>query len=168
MDIDGKTALVTGGTDGIGAEIARQLRAKGAEVIVGGRDPGRVKAARDAGLEAIRADLTSAEGVAALVDALGGRAIDILINNAGMGGSTNDFEPRPHRQGDLPQPQRSDPADRRADDDVALAAASGDRQRHFRPRDRAARGRAGLLRDQGGPAQLHPGAAAQAARERCE
>ena len=85
MDIDGRTALVTGGTDGIGAEIARQLRAKGANVIVAGRDPGRVKGAQDAGYEAIQADLTSPEGVATLMGALGGRAIDILINNAGMG-----------------------------------------------------------------------------------
>ncbi|HYD04540.1 MAG TPA: SDR family NAD(P)-dependent oxidoreductase [Reyranella sp.] len=85
MDLNGKTALVTGGTDGIGAEIARQLKAKGAQVIVAGRDAGRVKAAQDAGFEAIGADLTSAEGVDALVEALGGRAIDILVNNAGMG-----------------------------------------------------------------------------------
>jgi len=85
MDLNGKTALVTGGTDGIGAEIARQLKAKGANVIVAGRDTGRVKAAQDAGFEAIQADLTSPAGVATLVDALGGRAIDILVNNAGMG-----------------------------------------------------------------------------------
>src|SRR5688572_861524 len=85
MDIDGKTALVTGGTDGIGAEIARQLKARGANVIVAGRDAGRVKTAQDAGFEAIQADLTSPEGVATLVDALGGRSIDILVNNAGMG-----------------------------------------------------------------------------------
>jgi uncharacterized oxidoreductase len=85
MELNGKTALVTGGTDGIGAEIARQLKAKGANVIIAGRDPGRVKAAQDAGFEAIQADLTSADGVATLVDALGGRAIDILVNNAGMG-----------------------------------------------------------------------------------
>ena len=85
MKLAGKTALVTGGTDGIGAEIVRQLRAKGALVIAAGRDPGRVKAAQQGGHEAIQADLTSAEGVAALVDALGGRGIDILVNNAGMG-----------------------------------------------------------------------------------
>ena len=85
MDLNGKTALVTGGTDGIGAEIARQLKAKGAVVVVAGRDAGRVKTAQAGGFEAIRADLTSAEGVDTLVDALGGRAIDILVNNAGMG-----------------------------------------------------------------------------------
>ena len=85
MQLDGKTALVTGGTDGIGAEIARQLKAKGAQVIVAGRDAGRVEAAEGAGFEAIRADLTSPAGVESLVDALGGRAIDIVVNNAGMG-----------------------------------------------------------------------------------
>jgi len=90
MDLNGKTALVTGGTDGIGAEIARQLKAKGATVIVAGRDPGRVKAARDAGFEAIQADLTGEAGTDALIAALGGRAIDILVNNAGMG-ADHDF-----------------------------------------------------------------------------
>jgi len=85
MDLKAKTALVTGGTDGIGAEIARQLKAKGAHVIVAGRNGERVKAARTAGFEAIQADLTSVAGVDALVEALGGRAIDLLINNAGMG-----------------------------------------------------------------------------------
>ena len=37
MELNGKTALVTGGTDGIGLEIARQMMAKGAAVIVCGR-----------------------------------------------------------------------------------------------------------------------------------
>lgn len=37
MKITGKVAVVTGGTDGIGIEIARQLKAKGASIIVCGR-----------------------------------------------------------------------------------------------------------------------------------
>jgi uncharacterized oxidoreductase len=40
MKITGKTALVTGGTDGIGLEMARQLMEKGASVIVCGRRAG--------------------------------------------------------------------------------------------------------------------------------
>ena len=85
MQLAGKTALVTGGTDGIGREIARQLRDKGAAVIVAGRDPGRVEAARGDGFEAIQADLSGPDGVAGLLAALEGKAIDILVNNAGMG-----------------------------------------------------------------------------------
>ena len=85
MKLAGKTALVTGGTDGIGREIARQLRDKGATVIIAGRDPGRVEAARADGFEAIQADLSGPDGVAGLLAALEGRTLDILVNNAGMG-----------------------------------------------------------------------------------
>ena len=83
MEIAGKLALVTGGTDGIGIEIARQLMARGASVIVCGRRQALLDAATAEGMEAIAADLSSGEGVAALVAALKDRPLDILINNAG-------------------------------------------------------------------------------------
>ena len=85
MQLAGKTVLVTGGTDGIGREIARQLREKGATVIVSGRDPERLDAARADGFEAIGADLATQAGVADLAEAMQGRPLDILVNNAGMG-----------------------------------------------------------------------------------
>ena len=85
MEIAGKTALVTGGTDGIGIEIARQLMARGASVIVCGRRQALLDAAVAEGMEAIAADLSSGEGVAALVAAVKDRPLDILINNAGAG-----------------------------------------------------------------------------------
>ena len=85
MKLAGKTVLVTGGTDGIGREIARQLREKGATVIVSGRDPERLDAARADGFEAIGADLATQAGVASLAEAMVGRPLDILVNNAGMG-----------------------------------------------------------------------------------
>ena len=85
MQLAGKTVLVTGGTDGIGREIARQLRDKGATVIIAGRDPGRVEASRTEGFESIQADLSGPDGVAGLLAALEGRTLDILVNNAGMG-----------------------------------------------------------------------------------
>jgi uncharacterized oxidoreductase len=88
--IAGKAALVTGGTDGIGLEIARQLKAKGATVVVCGRDSGRLKAAREEeGFGAVEADLSSKAGCDALIDELDGMALDILVNNAGMGGPTD-------------------------------------------------------------------------------
>lgn len=83
MDIAGKLALVTGGSDGIGLWIARILKRKGAAVIVCGRDQNRLAAAADEGLEALAADLSTAEGCRALATALQGRPLDLLVNNAG-------------------------------------------------------------------------------------
>jgi uncharacterized oxidoreductase len=85
MHLQGKTALVTGGTDGIGAQLIRQLRAKGATVITQGRNPERVAATREAGFDAISANLGNWAGVNKLLKAVEGRPIDILINNAGAG-----------------------------------------------------------------------------------
>jgi uncharacterized oxidoreductase len=85
MKLDGKLALVTGGSDGIGLEIARHLEAKGASVIVAGRNEERLASARTKGFEAVKADLSSEAGCDALIDAVRGRPIDILVNNAGVG-----------------------------------------------------------------------------------
>ena len=85
MEISGKLALVTGGTDGIGLELARHLKREGATVVVAGRDPGRLDAARAEGFEAVATDLATAGGCDALIAAIAGRPLDILINNAGMG-----------------------------------------------------------------------------------
>jgi uncharacterized oxidoreductase len=93
MQVSGKLAVVTGGTDGIGLEIARQLQAKGAAVIVCGRRSEQLENARKEGMEAIAADLSNAAGCAEFVKALTGRPIDILINNAGMSGNFGPEEP---------------------------------------------------------------------------
>lgn len=85
MDVNGKSVLLTGGSAGIGREIARQLKAKGARVLLTGRDPARLAAMESEGFETLAADLSNAAGVDALVAALGDRDIDILINNAGLG-----------------------------------------------------------------------------------
>ncbi len=85
MEIRGKVALVTGGTDGIGLCIARLLKEKGASVIVCGRRANLLASAQAEGLEAIEADLSSPAGVTALVDAMKARTLDILVNNAGTG-----------------------------------------------------------------------------------
>jgi uncharacterized oxidoreductase len=85
MKLAGSTVLVTGGSDGIGQQLALQLRAKGATVIVSGRDPGRLAVMRAEGLEAVAADLSDEAGVDALAGAVAGRPLDILVNNAGAG-----------------------------------------------------------------------------------
>lgn len=85
MRLQGKTALVTGGTDGIGSQLIRQLRDKGVTVITQGRNAGRCAATRANGFEVIEADLGAQAGVDAVLKAVEGRPIDILINNAGAG-----------------------------------------------------------------------------------
>jgi uncharacterized oxidoreductase len=84
MNLNGKQVLLTGGSAGIGREIARQLKAKGAQVLLTGRDPARLAAMQAEGFETLAADLSNAAGVDALVAALGDRPVDILINNAGQ------------------------------------------------------------------------------------
>ena len=90
MQLAGKTILLTGGTDGIGRELALQLRAKGATVILTGRNPERIAAMTSDGFEVIAADLSLPYGVDAVIDGIGSRTPDILINNAGAG-SDHDF-----------------------------------------------------------------------------
>ena len=90
MQIAGKTVLVTGGTDGIGRQLALQLQALGADVVITGRNPERLSRARNEGMTAIAADLTGPEGVEAVLRGLAGRSVDVLVNNAGMG-SSHDF-----------------------------------------------------------------------------
>jgi uncharacterized oxidoreductase len=85
MELNGRLVLVTGGTDGIGRELAQQLRALGAEVVISGRSLDRLAAARDAGFEAIEADLSTSNGIDTLVAAIADRPLAVLINNAGSG-----------------------------------------------------------------------------------
>ncbi len=85
MELKNKVVLLTGGSAGIGREMAWQLKAKGALVVVTGRNEERLAAMRKDGFMAIAADLSSAAGVDALIEAWGERELDILINNAGQG-----------------------------------------------------------------------------------
>ncbi len=81
--LDGQTALVTGGTAGIGLACARLLAGAGAAVLITGRDRARGEAAAaalGAGVRFIRADIADLDSVAELV-AQGSR-VDILVNNA--------------------------------------------------------------------------------------
>ncbi|MEV1021917.1 SDR family NAD(P)-dependent oxidoreductase [Streptomyces sp. NPDC050264] len=94
MTLQGKTALVTGGTSGIGRAVAMKLARRGAHVIVTGRDERRgdeVIAEIDAqGGKArfIAADLANFDDVRRLAEAAAD--VDVLVNNAGVfpGGPT--------------------------------------------------------------------------------
>jgi 3-oxoacyl-[acyl-carrier protein] reductase len=82
--LEGKTALVTGGSRGIGRAIALELARAGADVTLSYRS-GKEEAERvasEAGGRAVAADVSDAEQAKALVEAAG--ELDILVNNAGV------------------------------------------------------------------------------------
>ncbi|MEV7220871.1 SDR family oxidoreductase [Streptomyces sp. NPDC093681] len=82
-DLDGLTALVTGGASGIGLATARLLSTRGARVAVLDLDPGAVPAP----LLGLTADVTDDHSVRSAVERAAGEfgGIDILVNNAGIG-----------------------------------------------------------------------------------
>ena len=82
--LEGRTALVTGGSRGIGRAIAVELGKAGASVVVG-YNSGAEKAeavAAEIGGRAVQADVSTAEGAKRLVEEAGDP--DILVNNAGV------------------------------------------------------------------------------------
>lgn len=94
IDLSGRTALVSGSTQGIGYAIAEGLARCGAHVVVNGRGASTEEAAArlrsavpDATVTPVAADLATAEGAAAMSEVM--PQLDILVNNLGI------FEPKP-------------------------------------------------------------------------
>src|SRR5437016_11682831 len=93
MDATGKTALITGSTDGVGRRVALRLAEAGARVFIHGRDAGRgretVDQIKSKGGQALfhSADLSSLAELRRLVESIGRETdrLDLLINNAGIG-----------------------------------------------------------------------------------
>src|SRR4051794_39680864 len=90
IDLTGRTAFVSGSTQGIGRAIAAGLAGCGAVTTINGRDPERVRAVveelrgeqPEAAFEGVAADVASAEGAEQLFAAL--PEVDILVNNLGI------------------------------------------------------------------------------------
>ena len=92
FQLDGRRALITGSSAGIGFALARALGQAGASLVLNGRDAAKLQTAvdqlRTEGLnaEAASFDVTDSSAVKLAVDAIEAKhgAIDILVNNAGM------------------------------------------------------------------------------------
>ncbi len=88
MKLTGRTILITGGTSGIGLELARELVKRGNTVIVTGRDQGRLDAAQQAlpGIHVFRSDVSDPEAITGLRGQVLARFpnLDVLVNNAGI------------------------------------------------------------------------------------
>lgn len=97
IDLAGRTAVVTGSTQGIGLAIAKRLAEAGADVVINGRDEQRVDQVASeltrelrSTVRGIAADVTTAEGAELLVAQAG--SVDVLVNNLGIFGSTPALE----------------------------------------------------------------------------
>jgi len=98
MKLEKKTVLITGGTSGIGLELAKQLLQRGNTVIVTGRDPEKLDAATRAlpGIHTFKSDVSDPAAIAALHTSVLAQfpALDTLINNAGVMRNLNLSQPR--------------------------------------------------------------------------
>lgn len=84
MNATVKTALITGCSTGIGAELAKQLLALNWKVIATARRPETLTPLVDAGARAVKLDVCDAQDIKALAGNL--ESLDLLVNNAGFGG----------------------------------------------------------------------------------
>jgi uncharacterized oxidoreductase len=98
MKLQQRTVLITGGTSGIGLELAKELHGRGNTVIVTGRDQEKLEAAKRAlpGVHTLMSDVSDPGAIAALHDSVLAHfpALDTLINNAGVMRNLNLNKPR--------------------------------------------------------------------------
>lgn len=87
-----KFAVITGATSGIGAAYARRFASQGYDLILTGRRKEKIENAAmqihkeyKVLAEVILAELTQPEGIKRVLEAMKGREIEVLVNNAGFG-----------------------------------------------------------------------------------
>ena len=87
MKLDGKVALVTGGSRGIGKAIAKEFAQNGASIVISGKDKTKLdQTAKEIGAFAIQADIRKESDVQNLINKTVEKfgRLDILVNNAGV------------------------------------------------------------------------------------
>jgi len=101
-------AVVTGASSGLGRGIAARLADKGMSLVLTGRNDARLheaaqeirRAAPRVKIETVAADISTRPGVSALLEHVGGRPIEVLVNNAGFGSYGSFVEADAEREGD--------------------------------------------------------------------
>jgi NAD(P)-dependent dehydrogenase (short-subunit alcohol dehydrogenase family) len=86
FSLAGKTAVILGGTAGLGLTVAKSYKVAGAQVIIGGRRENGVEIASEAGIKFVQVDVAREESVSDAMDTIENQfgKIDILVNNAGV------------------------------------------------------------------------------------
>ena len=89
MQLNGTRILLTGASGGLGSALAHELASANASLLLAGRDAAqlaRIKLPAGSKHQYLQADLTTPEGIAATVQAARQFGVNVLINNAGVGG----------------------------------------------------------------------------------
>ena len=108
IDYQGQWAVVTGASSGLGRGLAAGLADRGMSLVLTGRNEARLdetthqirRAAPSVRVETVAADLSRRSGVSALLDHVGDRPIEVLVNNAGFGSYGPFAEADPDREAD--------------------------------------------------------------------
>src|SRR5262245_52586475 len=104
----GNWAVVTGASSGLGRGIAARLAGKGMSLVLTGRNAAGLDETADqirrdaprATVETVAADLSTRSGVSALINHVGDRPVEVLVNNAGFGSYGPFTEADPNRESD--------------------------------------------------------------------
>lgn len=92
FNFKGKNALIVGGSSGIGRAVARQLAEEGADVLVVGRNNGKLDELKAGTIKVLRADITESAGLKTVIETIQNetKPFDLFVGAAGI------FAPKPY------------------------------------------------------------------------